>query len=294
VSTTTVDAVKPEIDDEPYEDDTAIELTVAKAAPEPEKPTPKPAPEKPKHSAGIVRAAKRLGIPDDRIEAADPEALADAVDLLTERRLEELEAPKAKKAPEPEPEEEDELDADVRADLENWNPTIAKAVTKLAGSAKAVKALEKKLAALEADRDQSKASTVQSRMIADADAAFAESGHEKVFGKGTVTEVTDRKLIDRRGRVYAAATAELQRNPKANWKDCVKKVIADLYGEAEPVEPEEKDEYAAKWKAGTVAKPSKKKPDEKPRSRERAIEFAKKFKESSVAVDDKEEETLPD
>lgn len=252
---------KKVVDDEPYDDLEDTQLISPPPAPAPKAEAPK-APEKPQHSQAAIRMARRLGIPDDRIVAASPESLLDALDVISSR----VEAkPEASKPPEDD-------DYELPPDADEWADGIKTAVKSLG---KRVVAAEKKNQALVAEREQEKQQSRNDRMIETAEKLF--QSRDDVFGKGEMNSSLDPKFAARRQTIFKAALAEHSLNPKANFEKLVEQAISNLYdppAAAESAKAKTADEeYAEKWKAGGVAKPTKTKPAELPRGRDRAIKF---------------------
>jgi hypothetical protein len=116
-------------------------------------PLPKPAPEKPKHLAGLVAQAKDFGFAQEQIDGYTPEQLADLVYHLNRRerdlRSQQPSTPAAVPPPPPvDPPQEEDFSLDL--DEEEVNPQIAGALKKLHEHAnKQIKGLKDQLGSYE-------------------------------------------------------------------------------------------------------------------------------------------------
>lgn len=218
-------------------------------------------PEKPKHAKISLRLGKSVGLSDAEMDALSDEELADEIfarqqELIAERRV-------AAKAEKPAPKVEDEFKPDWGdVDPEDIDPGIVKMMNKLA---KQNHDLTKQLAQREMTEKQRSVQTLRQRI----DAAFETA--PEFFGKG---KVGDRSKEAARRSAVVGQLARMQQlgeatgDVEADFAAAVEAVGFDLPKKTDRAKQAEIDA----WNKGGIARPTARKPGDKPKGTDKAVE----------------------
>jgi hypothetical protein len=270
---------------------------------------------KQKHLRSLVSMAVDLGVPQEEIDAATPDALSNLVYHLNRQQLElarrnsrEDALNPRQPAPAPAasaPAAPDDFDTGL-PDENEFEPSLVNAVKKIGKASRdKLKALEDRLAKAEANEQQRQQEQVNARV----DSLFAGLGkeYEAVVGKGDWRAVSakDPDAFTRRKAILNMAA---QDQSQTSFEDKFAKAAKQLFGGRAAPEPGEVEGYGEvpagappaltqrqrEWQEGTVGRPTARGKDSKPKGEKAALQAAAKYMRENNLGDEDELAGFPD
>ena len=237
-------------------------------------PTPPAPPARPR---GLVNAARRLGISEERIAALSDTALDDLVDSVLEVKVAQPPAPPPTEKPIASVTDEDDdvlldqLEKEIEPD-----PRLMKLMRKQSKKIKELENVGVKVKEIE-QRDLDRAKRIGIDAVESGFASLPPE-YEQVFGKGAMDDIKDQEIKDSRYGVYALAGVDFQKDTPTVIQQKIVAVAKRMYGKvvkkAEPAPKAPAEPPPApkgKYTADEAARAALGRPAGKVSKRERAL-----------------------